>query len=491
MSIVVNGVASPQFHGSRTYNPARIWSRMSCGDTPDIVGGRTEEQRHIYMNQYGGEPQVATPIIDLRPFVSEENPAQFDVQVRANNDPVSMVTEVVLLDKNGNALGGAIFNKDTNTWSPLVSFVRCGRCVTCGNGEKNEENDDEIVDIELNLSYTVSNDTVTITGFASDLYPRVVELPDEIEGFPVVAIGNNAFVGTTITSMTIKGNVVSIGNRAFAGTAITSIELPNTLVNIGGGAFERSAITEIELPETLTNIGAFAFGDCVNLKEITIPSSVTSIGNAAFHSTGLTEVIIKPGAIDRNLRVGMLAFANIANLTAIDLGEVRQIDEFSFQDSGLTSVNIGAQITNIPVGAFAGTSLTGVTIPNSVTEIRDAAFRGTGLMLDSETVSIPDTAVVAMGAFDVAETLEDRKITRTCHCCRWNYELIYRLNETGDSITIVGLSSSANTHNEFTGEVIIPEEIGGVPVRIIGPRAFEQTAITSIIANDVYKSEKV
>jgi hypothetical protein len=98
--IEVNGIASPMFHGSSTYNSARIWAVMEHGNTPNN-GGRTEQNTLTYMNKYGGNPQIASNLVALTPFVNSANPANFDVRIRARNEHLSMVREVLLRTVQG------------------------------------------------------------------------------------------------------------------------------------------------------------------------------------------------------------------------------------------------------------------------------------------------------------------------------------------------------------------------------------------------------
>lgn len=68
-------------------------------------------------------------------------------------------------------------------------------------------------------------------------------------------------IGTKNSEIPSDGSVTRIGDYAFAGLEIETMTIPNTV----------------------TSIGAMAFGGCVNLEEIIIPSSVTSIGENAFY----------------------------------------------------------------------------------------------------------------------------------------------------------------------------------------------------------------
>jgi len=84
--------------------------------------------------------------------------------------------------------------------------------------------------------------------------------------FPVVipndvtSIGQWAFFGNEITSVTIPDNVATIGDLAFSYCRLTSITIPSSVISIGDYAFYRNDLTSVTIPASFTNIGASAFG---------------------------------------------------------------------------------------------------------------------------------------------------------------------------------------------------------------------------------------
>ena len=72
---------------------------------------------------------------------------------------------------------------------------------------------------------TVNNDSVIITGFYGTAQTLII--PDRIQGLPVTAIGDRVFYEkTNLTSVMIPPSVTSIGNSAFAGTGLMSVTIP-------------------------------------------------------------------------------------------------------------------------------------------------------------------------------------------------------------------------------------------------------------------------
>ncbi len=142
-------------------------------------------------------------------------------------------------------------------------------------------------------------------------------------GVPVTSIADNAFEGSSVTSVTIPDSVTSIGDSAFAYcNGLISIEIGDGVTIIRGSAFDccdslmdvyytgdisgwcaisfgsRSANPmyyaenvyldgklidgEVIIPDSVTSIGDYTFSGCTGLKSISIGSGVTYIGDFAF-----------------------------------------------------------------------------------------------------------------------------------------------------------------------------------------------------------------
>ena len=105
----------------------------------------------------------------------------------------------------------------------------------------------------------------------------------------------------TISKKVVHGGIIftvtSIGEQAFLGCGLTSVTIPNSVTSIGYEAFYGcSGLTSITIPNSVTSIGDNAFSWCTSLTSITIPNSVTSIGNYAFYGCpGLESIIVEDG----------------------------------------------------------------------------------------------------------------------------------------------------------------------------------------------------
>ena len=152
----------------------------------------------------------------------------------------------------------------------------------------------ENIDYSKLFTYETSEKGVTITGYTGS--DSSVTIPAQIDGKPVIAVGDNAFFCCYgVTAVTISDGVSSIGMNAFeACTDLTSINIPGSVTSIGYSAFYSCySLESINIPYGVTSIDENAFEECINLKSVTIPRSVTSIEQMTFaNCTGLTEITI-------------------------------------------------------------------------------------------------------------------------------------------------------------------------------------------------------
>ena len=119
-----------------------------------------------------------------------------------------------------------------------------------------------------------------------------VTIPDN-----VTSIGEYAFRGTKIVSLTIENAVTSIGNSAFAACSnLNSVIVGNAVTSISSYAFSScTSLTSVTLGNSVATIGSSAFSSCTSLPSITLPKSVKSVGAGAFASCSkLTTVYSKP-----------------------------------------------------------------------------------------------------------------------------------------------------------------------------------------------------
>ena len=273
----------------------------------------------------------------------------------------------------------------------------------------------------INYEYELINDNseIRITKYLSNKYEVII--PSIINGKPVTEIGDGAFNGRPINSVTIPETVVSIGSGAFSYCSylstinflgditsigprafnscsrLTNINTPDSVISVGKDAFDGTNWFRLQpngmvyigkvaykykgdYPESLVikdgivSISDYAFSKCVTLTDVTIPNSVTNIGDYAFNEcTALKNVTLSNSV----RHIGNHVFAECSSLTNISIPTgVTSIGDYTFYwCSALTSISIPNGVTSIGECAFCEcSSLLDITIPDSITSIGNSAF---------------------------------------------------------------------------------------------------------------------
>ncbi|MDE5585270.1 MAG: leucine-rich repeat domain-containing protein [Muribaculaceae bacterium] len=91
---------------------------------------------------------------------------------------------------------------------------------------------------------------------------------------------------------TLPSTLKTIGENAFSGTSLTSLTIPSSVRSISRGAFSASAITEIRLPDGLANIPEGAFQNCSRLIYIYLGSGTRYVGDFAFDGTSIRDIYL-------------------------------------------------------------------------------------------------------------------------------------------------------------------------------------------------------
>lgn len=83
-----------------------------------------------------------------------------------------------------------------------------------------------------------------------------------------------------------------IGENAFAGTSITTLIIPSEVTSISRGAFLGSALTQIFLPDNMTNVSEGMFQNCSSLTFAYLGAATEFVGNFAFDGTSICDIFV-------------------------------------------------------------------------------------------------------------------------------------------------------------------------------------------------------
>jgi len=262
--------------------------------------------------------------------------------------------------------------------------------------------------IRLVTDYNGNNaKTTLISGCKNTVIPSDVE---EIE--------EDAFRGSSITSLTIPASVSYIKYMAFAEcSALESITVDpenraydsrdncNAIIektdsiSYYGELFRSKdrlilGCKNTSIPSTVTTMQNTAFFGCSGLESIYIPAGVTFIGAGCFYGTGLKSIVVDPDNAVYDSRNGCNAIIdkqdNILYFgcqNTIIPEDVSSIGYYAFAGcAGLGTVLLPEGVRTIYTGAFANcTGLSTVVIPDGVEVIEDRVFENS----DIESIIIP------------------------------------------------------------------------------------------------------
>lgn len=238
------------------------------------------------------------------------------------------------------------------------------------------------------FAYSENDDgTVTITG--GNIVTPKLEIPAELEGKKVSAIGMNAFTGNNvITDLVIPEGVTTLNWYSFNTCEnLETVTLPDSLEFIDSWAFERcSKLKTINVPANVTRINGGAFAQNSSMTSITCdPANKNYVSvNGVLFTKDMKELVAYPGGIQDGYTVpatvnhiGDAAFYGALGLDSVTiLGNLDFIGFEAFAEcSKLTDVAIRDGVNYVGYWAFRGCDgIKSLTVPQSVTNIGNQAF---------------------------------------------------------------------------------------------------------------------
>lgn len=173
-----------------------------------------------------------------------------------------------------------------------------------------------------------SEDGIRITGYKGTA--NVIDIPESINGKPVVGITYLAFSG-------------------------------------------KKAIKKVTIPGSVKTIEARAFWKCESLESVSLGDGVETIGEGAFCDCPKIESIIFPASVRE---ICANAFANCSNLKAVEFVGSHDLSlaPYIFSKTAVENIRLPEGITAIYFAAFAYMPLKSIYIPESVTSIEDGSF---------------------------------------------------------------------------------------------------------------------
>ena len=197
------------------------------------------------------------------------------------------------------------------------------------------------------LTYVLHNGNAEITGCAAGV--TALEIPAEIDGSPVTAVGDSAFLKQQkLQTVSLPDSVQSIGTQAFfrlyqlagdhssgrhtvcrqtplfsgctkswkkavlgdsvetLGSSVFSgceslaeVQLSANLQKMGGSVFQNcTALKTVAIPEQVQTLGGSTFSGCSRLYQVTLPAKMTEIQSRAFEDCPKLETLTLPESLN-------------------------------------------------------------------------------------------------------------------------------------------------------------------------------------------------
>ena len=353
-----------------------------------------------------------------------------------------------------------------------------------------------IVDFEYEIDFNTS--TVRITGIGTITQRNTlagvnVDIPETIEGYPVVAIDDYAFKDNDkIFSVEIPSTIEYIGQGAFYNctnlTIVYDFEKCTKLKTIESETFSGcNSLKYVALPNNIVSIKEYAFKNCLNLKEINIPSGVTQIGQNAFDNCQSIEEIVIPNGIKT---IEEKTFFSCLKLKNIVLPEgITTINAFAFANCyELETLKIPSTLQYMENGIFNSChKLTRLDFPDGLLAINPGTFTK---CISLSHLSIPaSTEYIAWDAFDFCELVQEISIDENNPLYHYidgaiygkndNQIVRYLMGKTGEKFTIKEgieiIGDAAFGGNSYLKILNVPKS-----VKEIKQYAFYSSAIETI-----------
>lgn len=203
-------------------------------------------------------------------------------------------------------------------------------------------------------------------------------------------IGAQAFENNSdISELILPSSVETIEQQAFKGIeSLTSVtfEPGSALTSLEMGLFEDSPyLATFIFPDNLKTVHGTVFANNDALVSVELPSTADDFRNSAFADMLALETFEVPEGVEV---IEPQTFRNTPNLATIVLPEsLEAIHSYAFSNSGVKSIDLSENVTEIRAGAFSNASaLETITLPDNLEVLQFSAFRGAKSL---EAINIP------------------------------------------------------------------------------------------------------
>ena len=346
-----------------------------------------------------------------------------------------------------------------------------------------------------------------------------VVIPESIDGIPVRVLGKNALAKTGLTSIIFNEGLEVIGEGALSGNATLKTAIfPSSLRRIEKGAFILAGFETVTLNEGLEYLGASAFSNNKHLTSINLPSSLKQIdnlvfqndialsgefqfgrnlghvGHRVFQKTG-TPIVLSLAGAGEKLYLHDELFT--ASQKSLDIPQGREVMVFarSFTadaDIKLTAGTVAITDDMTPKEIEEKIKKT-VLLTSGFAEIGETedTYIETGVDWDTEGLDLTQENVTINGsfpAFPMDAFIKTNATATNNAMAKLKPEVTLAVTKAPDphagDFVFDAATGTITSYIGTSTDVVLPERIGGVPVKILAKNSFSKKKLTSIVFNE-------
>ncbi len=277
----------------------------------------------------------------------------------------------------------------------------------------------------------VNNSEYSIVGYEGKVHGNL-EIPSSHNDKPVTVIGQRAFSGCDIESISIPNSVKEIGENAFSHCyLLKEISMSSNIEKIGTNAFLGCPQIKFTSEQNCDYIGnSFnpylvlaratkkdynystvkdgtrvildsVFKDCTAISHMTLPNSVVAIGERAFYACTRLKTL-NVSETSKLAYIGVGCFDSCTNLQNVFIPKsLKEIDVEAFQNcAALSNVQfaVDCELKRISDNTFSYcSSLTSIVIPKNVEYIGNKVFELCKNL--SEVTFARNTKLISIGSY--------------------------------------------------------------------------------------------
>ena len=196
---------------------------------------------------------------------------------------------------------------------------------------------------ESDFEWRNYEDGVEITKYVG--FDEAVVIPEFINSFPVIKIGDNVFLNCKeVKHIVLPNNLCEFGRGVFKGSGLKQIKIPSNIKRLSFEAFRGCRdLEKVQLSENLEYIDSYAFYGCSKLLSVDFPNGVKYIGFNAFYGCENLSYVNLSNSLER---IEDHAFCGCEKLSYVNLPRsLKRIGDEVFKETKIDTIVFKSDIS--------------------------------------------------------------------------------------------------------------------------------------------------